>query len=287
MADETIKWRGQLGTLILAFALMIGVIGLINAGKPQIDDSLPAAAHVNGRPVAAGAFDLIRADMEMAKNGALTEEEQDQLLDLMIDEELMIQKMLADGFLITNIDIRRRISNAYIARLKEVWDTKTVNTADLQAYFNDNVEEFTPSAAIHVKRIFVRGAREDVEQRLNAIRQAFQSGASFEEVSVNFGDAIPPAIPAKLLPLSELGQYIGPILTQKLTNLPTGTLTDAIQAGSGWHFLYIVERETGTPPSFDAVQDQVENMYRAMGFEAFLDESIAALRGDAVIQKAK
>lgn len=287
MAEETIKWRGQLGMLVLAFGFILAVVGFINSRGPQIDTSLAAAAHVNGRPVSSAAFELIRADMEMAKNAALSEDEQSQLLELMIDEELMIQKMLSEGFLFTDIDVRRRISNAYISQLKQIWDSKTVSGADLRAYFEENIEDFTPSAEIYVKRIFVRGARDDVEQRLNAIRQAFQSGSSFEEVSVNFGDAIPPAIPAKLLPLTELKQFIGPILTQKLTNLPAGTLTDAIQAGSGWHFLYIVERTPGIPPSFDAVAEQVETMYRALGFEAFLDENIAALRVDADIRKTK
>ncbi|MGC6471458.1 MAG: peptidylprolyl isomerase [Parvibaculales bacterium] len=285
MTDDTIKWHGQLWILVLAFAFLIAVIGRINPSEPQLHGSIDASAHVNGSPISSGAFALIRADMEMAKNAALTQEEQDQLLELMIDEELMIQKMLAEGFLVTDIDIRRRISNAYITQLKDIWDTKTVTAEELQTYFNDNIEEFTPSAEIHVKRIFVRGAREDVDQRINAIRQAFQSGASFEEVAVNFGDAIPPAIPAKLLPLSELKQYIGPILTQKLTNLPNGTLTDAIQAGSGWHFLYIVERTPGTPPAFETVAEQVETMYRALGFEAFLDENVAALRVGAKIRK--
>ncbi len=286
MAMEMENWRGQLGFLIIVFAVMIGGFALLTGNKNKEVD-FEVIAYVNHQPISKQVYESILSEMETLKQEALTETEKDQLVDLIIDEELMIQEILRQNILAQNSELRRQLSNLYMLERQQAWFQEDVADTELKAFFEENKSAFAPSAQIYVKRIFVRGAQENVTLKLNQIRNAFQQGQSFEEVAIAYGDDLPPAIPAKLLTLDALKKYIGPALVERIQNLPTGTLTDAIQAGSGWHFIYIVDRLTGTPPAFDDVRNKVQDLYRNASFEAYLDEQISILRDAAKIDRLK
>ncbi|MGC6476184.1 MAG: peptidylprolyl isomerase [Parvibaculales bacterium] len=284
MPNEMENWRGQLGFLIIVFVIMIGGFALLMGDNNKKVD-FEVIAYVNHQPISKQVYVSILSEMEALKQEALTDEEKNQLVDLIIDEELMIQEVLRQNILAQNPELRRQLSNLYMLERQQAWLQEDVAEADLKAFFEENKSAFAPSAQIYVKRIFVRGAQENVTLKLNQIRNAFQQGQSFEAVAIAFGDDLPPAIPAKLLTLEELKKYMGPALVERIQNLPTGTLTDAVQAGSGWHFIYIVDRLTGTPPAFEEVRNKVQDLYRNASFEAYLEEQILKLREQARVKK--
>ena len=279
----SIRQKRQLVQYIVLAALLAALLVLFFNGRARLPAIQPIA-YVNHTPISAALYQTALADLIADKQTPPSAAEKQQLLERLIDDELLIQKGIEDGLLITDAEIRTLFADKIRAQLAAQATQANISEADLRAYFAERQDQFTPSAQIQLSRIFVRGAHTDAQARLAAIRAALRRGEDFDEVGARLGDATLPAIPQRLMTLQELRTHLGPALTQRVVRLETGTITDAIRAGSGWHFLYIIQRVKGVAVKFEDIKDEVASQYRKQAIEADLANLLAELRKSATIR---
>jgi len=277
------KQKRQLVKYIVLAVLLATLLALFFNGRARLPAIQPIA-YVNHIPISADLYQTALADLIANKQAPPTDEEKQQLLARLIDDELLIQKGINDGLLITDVEIRTLFADKIRAQLAAQATQGDIDEAELRAYFAERQGQFTPSAQIRLSRIFVRGAHTDAQARLAAIRAALRRGEDFDEVGARLGDATLPAIPQRLMTLQELRTHLGPALTQRVAKLETGTITDAIRAGSGWHFLYIIQRVKGVAVKFEDIKDEVATKYRKQAIEAEFANLLAELRKSANIR---
>ncbi|MGB0192187.1 MAG: peptidylprolyl isomerase [Candidatus Micropelagos thuwalensis] len=280
---ENLPYMPFLLGLVALAGLIVAVSTVFDTPKPDYEGT--AVAFVNEVPIPETGYLRALSMLEQDKRGPITDADRIRILDLLIEEELLIQR--ADEINLIGIDssVRKSLTSAMIQFIiSENGDTEITDDI-LNSHFLNNLDYFTPSKQIWVKRIYVRGARDDAEQRLQQIRTALQQGENFDTVATQLGDEIFPEIPNSLLPPSKLQAYLGPALTQTAISLDEGAITNAIRVGSGWHFLYLVQQRKGVVPELDDIQDQVENDYLRKVEEKALRDYLDWLRERADIDQ--
>ena len=251
-----------------------------------------ALARVNDRHIDrveyANALQALLSD----KTKTPTEGDKKLVLDRLIEEELLVQRGLEIGLLESDITVRKAIANAVIEFALAQSARKTAGEQDLRAYYDANKKRFAPAAQLQVERIFVRrvDARnqpvadaETLRRRLDDIRAALRGGARFSDVARRLGDPLPPRIPRISLPRAKMVDYLGPELTRAATRLQSGTISDAIASGAGWHFLYVVRNRPGRVPPFDDMRAQIEDAFQRDADDEALRDYLNWLRQNADI----
>ena len=282
-SNENLPYIPFLLGLVALAGLIVAVSTVFDT--PKTDYEGTAVAFVNEVPIPQTSYLRALSMLEQDKRGPITDTDRIRILDLLIEEELLIQR--ADEINLIGIDssVRKSLTSAMIQFIiSENGDTEITDDI-LKSHFLNNLDYFTPSKQIWVKRIYVRGARDDAEQRLQQIRTALQKGENFDTVATQLGDEIFPDIPNSLLPPSKLQAYLGPALTQTAISLDKGAITNAIRVGSGWHFLYLVQQRKGVVPEFVDIRDQVENDYLRKVEEKALRDYLDWLRERADIDQ--
>ena len=282
-SNENLPYIPFLLGLVALAGLIVAVSTVFDT--PKTDYEGTAVAFVNEVPIPQTSYLRALSMLEQDKRGPITDTDRIRILDLLIEEELLIQR--ADEINLIGIDssVRKSLTSAMIQFIiSENGDTEITDDI-LKSHFLNNLDYFTPSKQIWVKRIYVRGARDDAEQRLQRIRTALQQGENFDTVATQLGDEIFPDIPNSLLPPSKLQAYLGPALTQTAISLDKGAITNAIRVGSGWHFLYLVQQRKGVVPEFVDIRDQVENDYLRKVEEKALRDYLDWLRERADIDQ--
>ncbi|EJW21347.1 hypothetical protein IMCC14465_11430 [alpha proteobacterium IMCC14465] len=271
-----------LGLMALA-GLIVAVSTVFDTPKPDYEGT--AIAFVNDVAIPETGYLRALSMLEQDKRGPINDADRLRILDLLIDEELLIQR--ADEINLIGIDssVRKALTNAMIQFIISENGDAEITDEILNTHFLNNLDYFTPSKQIWVKRIYVRGARDDADQRLQEIRTALQQGENFDAVAARLGDEIFPEIPNSLLPPTKLQAYLGPALTQTVISLDEGAITNAIRVGSGWHFLYLVQQRKGIVPEFNDIREQVENDYLRKLEEKALRDYLDWLRERADIDQ--
>lgn len=285
---EIDNWRQQLLILVIIFTGILGLFALF-FGHSNRDaySNLTIIGYVNERPLVRDIYDYHINNFQTDPKTPLTKEQEAQFRALLIDEELLIQQAMKDHLIATDPMLRQYIAQLATRKIYERNKNESISEEALKSFFETQKDTFTQSIYARVKRIYVRGAQGDSAQRVKDIRQALTntpSGQSFDEIALSYGDDIPLAMPDRLMSFEELKEYLGPILAETAIKLPAGTITNAIRAGSGWHFLLVAERKKSDAPEYVEVREQVKTLYREQADDIFLNQKLQSLREDADIE---
>lgn len=280
---EKLPFRPLLLGLAAGAGLIVAVSAVFGPRQPAYEGK--AVAVVNDVPIPETIYLRALSTLEQDKRGPLTDADRAQVLDSLIEEELLIQRAREINLIGIDNSLRKTVSSAMTRFIIAENGDAAVNDEILNTHFLNNLDHFTPSKQIWVKRIYVRGARDDADRRLEDIRQALQQGEDFDAVAERLGDDVFPIIPNSLLSPAKLQTYLGPALIQTAMSLDEGAITNAIRVGSGWHFLYLVRQRKGEAPEFEEVREQVESDYLRRAGEKALRNHLDWLRDRAEIDQ--
>lgn len=246
----------QRAQALLIVGLLLGILMASSGVLMDETGELPehAVARVNDHLILRDAWLRAVTAVASERRTPLTDEDKRHILDRLIDEELIAQHGVALGL----VEQDRRLRGQLVA---QVLQTATVANSgrvfsddELRDFFGQHRDFFSTPARLRVSavRIHVDGQR------------------------VSF---VPP-IPDRLLPPSKLRAYLGPSLTQAALRLRTGETSEPLPHGNGQVVLELLEREVGTPPSFEQVREQVSEEMARRTDENAVRQLLKQLRED-------
>ena len=150
-------------TSLLSIVLAASLIGCGDADKAESNTETKAVqvngeavATVNGSPIGSEDFAMLAARKNPGKGSELSLEERKEVLDDLVTEELLYQKALAEGY-DKDPKVKKVMVNALIR--KEIYDSiknSDFSDEELQAYYNENIAEFTVPAKVQIYSILVK-----------------------------------------------------------------------------------------------------------------------------------
>jgi hypothetical protein len=158
-----------------------------------------------------------------------------------------------------DIVIRRRLRQKLELLAEDVASLVAPTEEQLQAYLNNNVEDFMVEPRLTLRQVYFSSDRrgDAVEQdALELLQRITTDGpeGNFED----FGDPLP--LPPELNDLreGEIARLFGTIFTDGLRGLETGRWTGPVESGFGLHLVFIQQREEGRVPQLEEVREAVQ-----------------------------
>ncbi|MEM6672853.1 MAG: peptidyl-prolyl cis-trans isomerase [Planctomycetota bacterium] len=195
---------------------------------------------------------MVTAQEELAGR-PFTDEERDEVLAGMIDDEVLIAEALRRGIHLSDGRTRKRLTQIMRGALAS--DVPPApSTAELQAWFRDNVDRFSRDASVTVDHVFfpweVGISQDEVEAALESLRGGADP-STFRASEFDGGGRL------RELTRSDIVTRIGAPVADALESLGVGAWSEPLETARGRHLVRIVERHPATVPTFDDVEDYV------------------------------
>ena len=252
----------------LITALILTIVG---CGEAEQTETKPAAvqvngdvvATVNGSPIGSEDFAMLAARKSPGKGSELSLEERKEVLDDLVTEELLYQKALAEGY-DKDPKVKKVMVNALIR--KEIYDSiknSDFSDAELEAYYNEHISEFTVPAKVQIYSILVKVTedRPDAEAQAKAERlysQIRKDPSKFRDIAKEESES----------PYKRRGGDVGfvpqtgkPGLDQEIVDKAFGmnveTLSKPFKTNSGWNVIYVPAKREAKDRSFTQMKGSV------------------------------
>ncbi len=242
--------------------------------KVQVNGDVVAT--VNGSPIGSEDFALLATRKSPGKGDGLSLEERKEVLDDLVTEELLYQKALKEGY-DKDPKVKKVMVNALIRN--EIYDSiknSDFSDAELEAYYNEHIEEFTVPAKVQIYSILIKVTddRSDEEAQAMADRlyiEIRKDPSKFRDIAKEASES----------PYKRRGGDVGfvpksgkPGLDQEIVDkafeMNVETLAKPFKTKSGWNIIYVPAKREAKDRSFTQMKgsvlrkiknDRVKEMY--------------------------
>jgi len=262
--------------------LALGAIaGLIMAGygflrQTEVGDDLPnsAVARVNDALISRDNYERALARLATESTESPAMENRAWLLERLIDEELLVQRGLELGMAQSDGEVRNAIANSLIASVTAEADAASPGDAELEQHLADNADRFS-----FVAKIAVEGWQTDDE----VVAQNFVNGLRGSGKAVmNAAIRAIPDLPAALMPIEILRDYLGPGIAAATAEMPVGS--SAVFARRGrWLVVRITKKESAVVTDLSSIRNRVLIDYRRSLADETLQNYLDELRDKAKV----
>ncbi len=220
-------------------------------------------ATVNGAPIGSEDFALLATRKSPGKGSELSLDERKEVLDDLVTEELLYQKALQEGY-DKDPKVKKVMVNALIR--KEIYDSiknSDFSDAELEAYYNEHIVEFTVPAKVQVYSILIKVTddRSDEEAKAKAERlytQIRKDTSKFRDIAKEESES----------PYKRRGGDVGfvpktgkPGLDQEIVDkafeMNVETLAKPFKTKSGWNVIYVPAKREAKDRSFTQMKGSV------------------------------
>lgn len=281
---RTLVLLGVGGALGLTLAAA-GVMSPAPAG-----DALPATAvaSVGGEILRVEEYERAVQALANDRRGPIGDKEKRHVLDRLLEEELLVQRGLELGLARHDRRVRGDIVSAVIQLVVSQADAQDPSPAEVEAFYDEQLDYFTRTGRSWVRQILVRGppkrTEEEAAGRAREAALALREGEDFEAVDERLGDPQIAPLPADYLPAPKLREYVGPTATRAALLLEPGGVSDPVRSASGFHVLQLVDREQSRVPLLAEIEDEVRAELRRRAGDRALREYLDELRERADVR---
>ncbi len=274
----------------LGLALAVG--SLLSPGFGERSE-LPtnAVAAVNGEAVRVQDYERALAALATDRRNEVGEIEKRRILDRLIEEELLIQHAIELGLVRSDRRVRADLVSALIQSVVSEATTLEAPSAQIKAFYEENIDYFTQPGRVRTRQILVRfGEPRSAEAALEHAREItrrLRAGEPFAEVKNELGDREVARLPDGLLPPTKLRDYLGPTAARTVLALEPGAVSDPVRTAGGLRVLQLLEREPERTPPLHEIQTEVLAEFRRQAGDRALRSYLDELRARAEIQLAE
>lgn len=246
------KWVSAAAAAGLAFAIW----SALGSPLPSFEEGEVAIAYVNDVPITqeeyARALEAIRADA----THTLTQNDKQRALDVLVREELLVQRAEQMGIVKTDRTIRKAIVDAMMISIRTEERASDPTDVELKEFWAKAPGLFQKPAALTL-----RAARAPTPQIASVLEENLRAGTGFEEAVTN-SNAILLPLPLTALALSKVQDYLGPTLTARIANHKAGDIIGPVHSPNGSYFVWLMAREESAPKNFDEVRPVLAKEWR-------------------------
>lgn len=205
-----------------------------------------------------------------------TDEDIQGLIFAHVEEQILMREAERLGLGEDDTIIRRRLAQKMRFMINEDTPPPLPNEAELKHWFEENSSQFvTPARRAFTHAYFSPGNHDDVEQAANSALETI--------TDENWPELSDPFIENSLVPLTDkqrLAQLFGNNFTKELFDLPvTREWQGPISSAFGMHLIRIDNTIDRQEPEFDAVRENVENVWRAQNLSKANEQRLIDLLG--------
>lgn len=268
-----IKARLRMKRIRIGIALLGLVTALFGSRLiPVFYGSNNVLVWVNQQPITTE--QLAFAEQRLVGNSGrrLTETERDSIVQLLIDEELLLQRAQSTGTLGNDPGVRKAIVQAVIDKTVADFQSQPIDSQQLKHFHREHRSVFARPARVAIEVLRFE-TYDSAEQALTAVA----AGARFDLAGRARATKPVAALPASPLPAHMLRRYLGNTLTEVALNLEQGRVSDPVVRPDG---VYLLKAHTVLKPeiqAFEEVQEKVAAEYEFRGRETALANVVARL----------
>ena len=264
------------GRIVLAaFGLILALAGA-RIEQPH-DATGETLAWVNERPVTRE--QLGRAERRLNRGGSLGEAERRSVINMLIDEELLLQRAEALGVVEADPGVRKSIVQATIDRVVDDFSAAPVHPGQLEEFYRGHQAVFTRPARVAVAALRFNGLEEAL-----AARAATNSESTLAAVADSPGAQPLPQLPGSPLPTHALRRYLGPGPAAVALSLMPGEISQPVKGAGGFYLIQVTEVIPASLPNYQDIVAVVRQEYLSRGREVALTSKLAALWQSAEVQ---
>lgn len=265
-----IRWLA-LGSLA---GLIMAGYGLLRQADVGSDLPVSALARVNDVLISRDNYERALARLADESTDALTLERRAWMLERLIEEELLVQRGLELGMAQSDGAVRNAIVNSLIASVTGEADAANPTDEQLEQHLADNADRFS-----FVDKVAVEGWQSDDE----AVAQGFATMLRDTNDPVTTDEIRKiPDLPAALMPIENLRDYLGPGIAAATVELPIGS--SAVFARRGrWIVVRVLKKESEVVTDLSSIRNQVIIDYRRSLADETLQRYLDDLRNKAKV----
>jgi hypothetical protein len=182
----------------------------------------------------------------------LTEEEREAARESYIDDEVLLREALGRGLQWSDSRVRQRLIR--IMRGSLVERVADPSTAQLQAYFRDNIERFTVGESTTLEQVFFPWGEEVDEEEIGNILKALRSGKAPEQYGET--STLVPRRLKKATRSTLMRTYgLGPEFADGVERIPASQWHGPLESLRGIHLVRVEERHPPETASFEEIED--------------------------------
>lgn len=264
------RYRDHILGLGAALGLGLAVAGAFAVPSAGLSDHV--VARVNGT-------DISRRQLDRTADPQATPQAQRrQALELLIDQELLIQRGVSLGLVGSDRTVRKALAMAMIDRTVAQVLAHEPSEETLRAFYATHRAVFSLPDRLRVQQITFPAA-----DRAQTAAAALRDGMSFAEARRRFGQPAGAPLPDSLLPAHVLPRYLGPSLTRAALSLTAGQVSAPLASPLGYHILRVAERQAERVRPYPEVRAQVLSEYYRRERDRALERVLDRLRRRATL----
>ena len=275
--------RDSKGNLKIGWGLL-AVVGLVlsmaGAHSQRKDGSArEVLVWVNDRPITSARLGQAEKRLNRISGGELSDADRLSLIDLLIDEELLLQRAERLGVVEADPSVRKAIVQAAISEIVDEFIASPPGRHQLEAFYRRHRAVFERPA-----RLAVAALRFDSLAAAKHARASIASGDGWADLEA-MPDARPLAyLPDSPLPKHVLRRYLGPGPASVAESLTPGEISNPVEGAGGAYLLRVTDAIHPSVPEYSDIEAVVREEYLSRGREAALTEKLAQLWSTADIQ---
>jgi len=253
----------------LAAAVAFSGCDASTTAKESDEAAANAVAIVNGTPISRDVWELfVKTRTRGGSADDLTPEQKQETLDSLIEMYVAAQQAVKDGLSSgedgARLELMRQSALADMAGRKYL-EGKDPTPEELQAEYDKQIAQM-PQLEYKARHILV-----DSEDKARELITALGEGADFGELAKeNSSDSS--AEEGGDLGWFAPGRMVKPF-ADAVQALEKGAYTqEPVQSQFGWHVIKLDDTRPITPPEFEDVKSQIEQLVTQGKFQAYLDE---------------
>jgi peptidyl-prolyl cis-trans isomerase C len=165
-----------------------------------------------------------------------------------------------------------------------------VSDAEVQEFYDENIEQMTVPEAIRARHILVKlaaddeAAREDAKDRIAAIQKELQDGADFVTLATERSDA-PSAPQGGDLGYFGRGQMVMPFEDAAFALQP-GETSNVVETQFGFHIIRVEERRDAQAVPVEEAAERISAFLTQGKLQSAVEDLVDELHASAVIENA-
>jgi peptidyl-prolyl cis-trans isomerase C len=238
----------------------------------------PPLMTVNGKPISQELFEDYAKAVAGKPASELSPEDREQIKENLVRVELIAQQAEKDGLtkdpeIATRLELTR-LNLLQQASAQRYLKDRTPSEAELRAEFESQMAS-TPMVEYHARHILLSS-----EENANKVIQQLDGGADFAKLARSLSSDKGSAAKGGDLEWFSPNTMVKPFANAVAGLKPNEYTKTPVQTQFGWHVIQLLGTRDRTPPTFEAVKDQLQQIVMTKKFKAYSDEMVKSAKID-------
>ncbi|MDG1165803.1 MAG: peptidylprolyl isomerase [Porticoccaceae bacterium] len=268
--------RALLACLGLTLALFGGRLIEPQAHEGQMSSLL---AKVNQKPISAFNADNTSQRLWGRPFAQLNNQQQQTLVQVLIDEELLLQRAESLDIASTDPGLRKTVVAAAVDQIVAEFLNRPVTEAELQQFYQDQSSVFETPTKVAVDGLLIKKPAQ-IQQAKSMLALGHSLAYIADLLQLDY------LLPRALLPIHSLHRQLGGSMANTALMLEQGEISAAIQRPEGQYFLQVTQVQQPKLLPYKTIRNTVLLEYQRRGREKALESKLGQLWEHAHIQIA-